>query len=217
MGMNMELGIQNLWLFIVAGLLLNITPGPDMLYIAGRTLAQGMRGGMAAILGINAGCLVHTFAAAIGLSALLTASAEAFFIVKWVGALYLFYVGVTLLREQAAQDNPDRVPPVSTLKSIFWQGFLTNVLNPKVALFYLALLPQFIAADAPNKPLVFMVLGLIFIVNSMVFVVVPFAWLVARAQRRVRASNRISLWLNRTCGALFVGLGIKLALTDRPA
>jgi threonine/homoserine/homoserine lactone efflux protein len=212
------LGIQNLWLFIVAGLLLNITPGPDMLYIAGRTLAQGMRGGMAAILGINAGCLVHTFAAAIGLSALLMASAEAFFIVKWVGALYLLYVGITLLREQASEEKTaDAVPPASTLKRIFWQGVLTNVLNPKVALFYLALLPQFIAADAPNKPLAFIVLGLIFIVNSMVLVVVPFAWLVARAQHQVRASNRISLWLNRTCGALFVGLGIKLALTDRPA
>ena len=213
------LGIQNLWLFIVAGLLLNLTPGPDMLYIAGRTLAQGLRGGIAAILGINAGCLVHTFAAAIGLSALLTASAEAFFVVKWIGALYLLYVGITLLREKdSATDEPGAAPlQPESLKRIFWQGFLTNVLNPKVALFFLALLPQFIAADAPSKPLAFIVLGLIFIANAMAFVVMPFAWLVARAQRRLNASNRISLWLNRSCGALFVGLGIKLALTDRPA
>lgn len=213
------LGIQNLWLFVVAGLLLNLTPGPDMLYIAGRTLAQGLRGGIAAMQGIYAGCLVHTFAAAIGLSALLTASAEAFFVVKWIGALYLLYVGVSLLREKAPDaDAPESAPlRTETLKRIFWQGFLTNVLNPKVALFFLALLPQFIAADAPNKPVAFIVLGLIFIFNSMVFVVGPFAWLVARAQRHLRASGRFTLWLNRSCGALFVGLGIKLALTDRPA
>lgn len=212
----MNLGIHDLWLFVMAGILLNITPGPDMLYIASRTLRQGLRGGVAAIAGISSGCLMHTFAAAVGLSALLTASAEAFMIVKWVGAAYLLYVGITLLREQPAAPGEAPLPDSATLRKIFWQGFLTNVLNPKVALFFLALLPQFISADAANKPLAFVVLGLIFIANATVVTVV-FAWMVARAQQRVRAGNRFTFWMNRGCGALFVALGIKLALTERSA
>lgn len=212
----MSLGIHDLWLFVIAGLLLNITPGPDMLYIAGRTLKQGLRGGVAAIAGISSGCLVHTFAAAVGLSALLTASAEAFMVVKWIGAAYLLYVGITLLREKPASEAETPLPDSATLRKIFWQGFLTNVLNPKVAIFFLALLPQFISADAANKPLAFVVLGLIFIANATV-VTIMFAWMVARAQQRVRAGSRFTLWMNRGCGALFVALGIKLALTERPA
>lgn len=210
------LGIHDFWLFVLAGLLLNLTPGPDMLYIAGRTLKQGFAGGLAAIAGISAGCLVHTFAAALGLSALLMASGEAFILVKWIGAAYLLYVGVTLLLEKPSSEKGDgQLPQASSPARIFWQGFLTNVLNPKVAVFFLALLPQFIAADAPSKPLAFVVLGLVFILNAS-FITVGFAWLVARAGRGLRHGQVVTLWLNRSCGALFVGLGIKLALTDRP-
>ncbi len=210
------LGIHDFWLFVVAGLLLNLTPGPDMLYIAGRTLKQGFAGGLAAIAGIYAGCLVHTLAAALGLSALLLASSEAFMLVKWVGAAYLLYVGITLLLEKPAAATDDAVLPAATSRArIFWQGFLTNVLNPKVAVFFLALLPQFISAEATSKPLAFIVLGLVFIFNSS-FITVSFAWLVARAGRGLRHGQVVTLWLNRSCGALFVGLGIKLALTDRP-
>ena len=134
-------GTHDLALFIVAGLLLNITPGPDMIYIASRTASQGLRAGVAAILGINAGCLVHTLAAAIGLSALLQTSAQAFTIIKLIGAVYLLYVGVTMLLERRS-DSTDHasdgaaVLPLADSKRIFWQGFLTNVLNPKVALFF---------------------------------------------------------------------------------
>lgn len=163
-------GIHDLPLFILAGLLLNITPGPDMLYIAGRTASQGFRSGLAAVMGINAGCLVHTFAAAIGLSAILTTSAEAFFVVKLVGAAYLVYVGISLLLQKqpdgAALDISSTLPSKTT-RQAFWQGFLTNVLNPKVALFFLAFLPQFISADSTTKPVALVVLGIIFIFNSL--------------------------------------------------
>jgi threonine/homoserine/homoserine lactone efflux protein len=209
-------GTHDLALFILAGLLLNITPGPDMIYIASRTASQGFRGGMAAILGINAGCLVHTFAAAIGLSALLMTSAKAFMIVKLIGAAYLFYVGVSMLLERTRNDDA-AVPgalPLTDSKRIFWQGFLTNVLNPKVALFFLAFLPQFIAADSTQKPFAFLFLGCLFIFNA-TFVVLAFAWMVSKARGRVSRSSRIAVWLNRGCGALFVGVGIKLALTER--
>jgi len=209
-------GIHDLPLFIVAGLLLNITPGPDMLYIAGRTASQGLRSGIAAVMGICSGCLVHTFAAAIGLSAILKTSAEAFFVVKLIGAAYLIYVGVSLLREKDAGSlQVNAALPKATVQRVFWQGFLTNVLNPKVALFFLAFLPQFIATDSGDKAIAFVVLGVIFIFNSL-FVTVGFAMLVARARERMRASSRLVLWLNRSCGALFLALGIKLAFTERP-
>jgi len=215
-------GIHDLPLFILAGLLLNITPGPDLLYIAGRTASQGFRRGLAAVMGINAGCLVHTFAAAIGLSAILTASAEAFFFVKLIGAAYLVYVGISLLLETKSDGTSLEISsslPSRTIRQVFWQGFLTNVLNPKVALFFLAFLPQFISADSPTKPAAFVLLGIIFIFNSL-FVTVTFAALVAQVQiqanARFKHSCRIVLWLNRCCGALFIAIGVKLALTEKP-
>ena len=215
-------GIHDLPLFILAGLLLNITPGPDMLYIAGRTASQGFRSGLAAVMGINAGCLVHTFAAAIGLSAILTASADAFFIVKLIGAAYLVYVGISLLLEKKSADATLKISsslPRKTLRQAFWQGFLTNLLNPKIALFFLAFLPQFISADSTTKPAAFVLLGIIFIFNSL-FITVGFALLVAqlqlKANARFRRSAGIALWLNRSCGALFIAIGVKLALTEKP-
>jgi threonine/homoserine/homoserine lactone efflux protein len=216
------LGIHDLALFITAGLLLNLTPGPDMVYIGSRTALGGFRAGLAAILGIASGCMVHSIAAAIGLSAILTTSAEAFFIVKLVGAAYLVYAGVQMLREPASRDN--RAPieegapaksPAPQLTRIFWQGFLTNVLNPKVAIFFLAFLPQFIDMHAASKAWALLVLGLIFVVNSM-FVTVSFAALVARARGKLSAHSSIALWLNRSCGALFLALGVKLAISERP-
>ena len=214
-------GIHDLPLFILAGLLLNITPGPDLLYIAGRTASQGFRSGLAAVMGINAGCLVHTFAAAIGLSAILTASVEAFFVVKLIGAAYLVYVGISLLLEKKADGTSLEISnsmPSKTIRQAFWQGFLTNVLNPKVALFFLAFLPQFISADSPTKPAAFILLGIIFIFNSL-FVTVTFAAVVAQVQiqanKRVKHASRIVLWLNRSCGALFIVIGVKLALTEK--
>lgn len=208
-------GIHDLPLFILAGLLLNITPGPDMLYIAGRTASQGFRSGLAAVMGINAGCLVHTLAGAIGFSAILMASAEAFLVVKLVGAAYLVYVGISLLLEkQKAATEISSTLPSKTIRQAFWQGFLTNVLNPKVALFFLAFLPQFILSDSSAKPAAFVVLGVIFIINSL-FVTIGFAAIVARARTRIQSSSRVALWLNRSCGALFIAIGVKLALTEK--
>ena len=147
------LGIQELWLFIISGLLLNLTPGPDTAYIVGRSVQSGWRGGAAAALGISTGCLVHVFAAAIGLSALLAASSAAFTVVKWAGAGYLCFIGVKMLLSRPRRPATDAAPAGGAipLRQIFWQGALTNALNPKVALFFLAFLPQFVAADAPHK------------------------------------------------------------------
>src|SRR3954469_3065347 len=199
-------GIHDLLLFLVSGLLLNITPGPDTAYIVGRSAQMGWRGGAAAGVGISAGCLVHVLASAVGLSALLTASATAFAAVKWAGAAYLVYLGITQLlarRQQTATTNVAAGAQMVTLRQVFWQGALTTVLNPKVAMFFLAFLPQFVAADAPHKPLAFLLLGTIFIVNGTLWCL-GVAVVAARAARRVRGSSVTLLWLNRTIGGLFI-------------
>ena len=165
-------GIHEFWLFILSGLLLNITPGPDTAYIIGRSVQMGWRGGAAAALGICTGCLVHVFAAALGLSALLAASSVAFTVVKWAGAAYLCFIGIQLLLSRpGAMPSADAAPASDeiSLRQVFWQGALTNVLNPKVALFFLAFLPQFVAADSPHKAAAFVLLGLIFIFNGMLW------------------------------------------------
>lgn len=208
-------GIHDLPLFIGAGLLLNLTPGVDLALIATRATAQGFRAGAAAAFGVGAGCMLHTLAAASGLSALLAASATTFALLRWAGAAYLVWLGVGLLRTRAAPGaavplNAAAAPPVSARRA-FAQGFLTNALNPKVALFFLAFVPQFIAVDAPNKALAFVVLGLLFNVNA-TLVNVGLAWALAGLRQRVGAPGWIRLWLERGVGALFVALGLKLAL-----
>lgn len=208
------LGIQEFWLFIISGLLLNITPGPDTAYIVGRSVQMGWRGGAAAALGICTGCLVHVFAAAIGLSALLAASSVAFTVVKWAGAAYLCFIGVQLLLSRPGamvSTGAAATHDVISLRQVFWQGALTNVLNPKVALFFLAFLPQFVAADSPHKPAAFVLLGLIFIFNSTLWClgVAAFA---ARAARSIRQSSRALLWINRALGGMFIYLGVRVAM-----
>lgn len=211
-------GTRDLALFIVSGLLLNIAPGPDSLLIMTRSATQGWRAGSAAALGIGAGIFVHIVAAALGLSALLATSATAFAVLKYLGAAYLFYMGLALIRGKqrsaAAVDAPQISLPQLSYRRIFAQGFLTNALNPKIAVFFLAFVPQFIAPEAPNKALAFIVLGGIFNFNGMLwchFLAVSSAF----ASRRLQASRSLVLWLNRLIGDVFVALSIKLALTQR--
>ena len=207
------LGIHELWLFIISGLLLNVTPGPDTAYIVGRSVQLGWRGGAAAALGVSTGCLVHVFAAAIGLSALLAASSAAFMFVKWAGAAYLCVIGVRMVlsRPHAPVQDTAIGNGAMSLRHVFLQGALTNVLNPKVALFFLAFLPQFVAADSPHKAAAFLLLGLIFIFNGTLWClgVAAFA---ARAAGRVRQSGRALLLINRALGGLFVYLGVRVAM-----
>lgn len=208
--------LPQLLLFIAAGWLLNLTPGPDVLYIVTNALRSGVRAGIVAALGIVSGCFVHVFAAAIGLSALLATSATAFTVLKWIGAAYLLWMGVRLLFSKATPLDLRAGQVEPDLRRVFYRGFLTNVLNPKVALFFLAFVPQFIAPDAPNKALAFLWLGLIFNINSLP-INFGYAWLAAWAARRVHAVQRAMHWMDRTAGLLFIGFGLKLALTDNPA
>lgn len=207
------LGTHNLPLFIASGLLLNLTPGADSLYVATRSIAHGFRAGAIAALGIGLGCCVHILAAAAGLSAILATSATAFTIVKLAGAAYLVWIGLALMRSAPAPTQEQSAPAAASARAIFSQGFLTDVLNPKVALFFLAFVPQFIAPLAGNKPLAFLFLGGIFAVNGTLWCV-ALAWLSARA-RQFKPGREAIAWLCRGVGTLFVLLGLRLALAAR--
>jgi len=208
-------GIHDLPLFIVSGLLLNMLPGPDSLLVVSRSAAQGWRAGSVASLGVGAGILVHVLAAALGLSAVLATSATAFALVKYAGAAYLLYVGIGLLLSKApARGGPPVALPALPYRRIFLQGFLTNALNPKVALFFLAFVPQFIAPDSTDKALAFVLLGGLFNLDAMLWCHL-LVFVAAHAGQRVRATATQALWLNRLVGGFFVGLGLKLALSPR--
>ena len=211
---------QHLLLFIAAGWLLNLTPGPDVLYIVTNALRSGAKAGVVAGLGITAGCFVHVFAAALGVSALMAASATAFTVLKWLGAAYLLWLGIKLLLAKAPQDGADLQAlassrPAAPLRKVFAGGFWTNVLNPKVAIFFLAFVPQFIAPDADHKALAFVLLGVIFNLNS---VPVNSGWALAAAwMARRNAVQRGMHVLDKAAGVMFIAFGLKLALTDNPS
>jgi threonine/homoserine/homoserine lactone efflux protein len=206
------LGIHDLWLFIVSGLVLNVTPGPDTAYVVGRSAQFGWRGGAAATLGVSTGCLVHVFACAIGLAALLAASATAFAFIRWAGAAYLCFIGIRmLLARTPLAGKPARHDSAMPLSKVFWQGALTNVLNPKVALFFLAFLPQFVVADAPRQAQAFLLLGTIFIFNGTLWCL-GVAALSARTATRFRQSGEAMRWINRALGGMFVCLGVRMAM-----
>ncbi|CAM8636326.1 RhtB Putative threonine efflux protein [Comamonadaceae bacterium] len=215
-----ELGIEYLGLFVLSGWLLNLTPGPDVLYIVSNALRSGVRAGIVAAFGITAGCFVHIFAAGLGVSALLATSAMAFTVLKWVGAAYLVFMGIRMLRSKAQPAivlEAARADSTSAggLKSIFFRGFLTNALNPKVALFFLAFVPQFIAPGASHPTLAFLALGVLFNVNA-IPINIGYAVLAGWAAQRTALVQQGMHWLDRVAGALFVGFGIKLARTAAP-
>jgi threonine/homoserine/homoserine lactone efflux protein len=195
---------------------LNISPGPDTAYIVGRSVQLGWKGGATAALGIGAGGLVHVISAAAGISALIVASATAFTIVKLLGALYLVYLGAKMLLAQRNNEGTglDFHPGPPSLSMVFRQGFVTNVLNPKVALFFLAFLPQFVDADAPSEVLAFLFLGVLFDFNSTLWNLFV-AWLSARAGTAVSERSDLRLWIDRALGSLFIYIGIRIATAER--
>jgi RhtB (resistance to homoserine/threonine) family protein len=207
------LGTQHLPLFIVSGLLLAITPGQDSLYIIGRSVSQGRRAGLLSVLGIVTGCAVHAVAAAFGLSAILSTSAHAFIAVKLAGAAYLCYRGVQMLIERGDYDHPTEQFARESGLAIFRAGLLTNVLNPKVALFFLAFLPQFVSPDAPSRVVALLFLGAVFIFTGTLWCML-LVWSASAMSRRLRTRSTSGVWLKRATGALFVGLGLRLAVSD---
>jgi threonine/homoserine/homoserine lactone efflux protein len=185
-----------------------------MLFVVGTGAARGRRAGVLAALGVGLGCGVHIALAALGLSALLATSALAFAVVKWAGAAYLVWIGISMLRQRPGEGAAVAAPRG---RSVFWQGALTNALNPKVALFFLAFLPQFVDAGAPERATAFVALGVLFTLSGTAVNVIAAlaAGTLARRLAGGAAGGRIGPWLQRLAGALFVGLGLRLAFSGR--
>ena len=205
------------WLiFFSAAIAINISPGPDMIYIVSRTIAQGRKIGFASSLGVCTGALVHIFAAALGLSAILATSVFAFSVVKHVGAAYLVYLGIKALRSKGMTFDV----PVGNLSSTPWkayrQGALVDILNPKVAIFFMAFLPQFVRPEFGHTSVQIIGLGILVILTA---IVVEFSIVLTAAQTTsfFRKNRRFSVWLDRVLGSVLIGLAIRLALTKNHA
>ncbi len=198
--------------FLVAALALNIAPGPDMLYVIGRSVGQGRKAGIVSSLGVFVGCWAHILAAAFGIAALLRSSSVAFNVVRYAGAAYLIYLGIRMLVQKT--DLTSQQLKTESLASIFRQGAITNVLNPKVAIFFLAFLPQFINARRGSVVLQIIVLGLIFNVGG-TLVNLAVAYAGGTLGELLRRNQAIARLQRRFTGLIFVGLGLRLAWQKR--
>ena len=208
------MAIEHFWVFALAALLLNLTPGNDMLYVAARSTSQGIKAGIISSLGIMAGCMVHILTAVIGLSAIIAQSALAFNIIKYVGAAYLVYLGIrSIISRKKTFDVKNKMQQQSYTR-IFWQGVLTNVLNPKVALFFLAFLPQFINVESKHTALQILFLGTWFNVGG-TLVNIMVAILFGKIGTWLSQSPRFIQWQERITGAMLIALGIKVALSKK--
>jgi threonine/homoserine/homoserine lactone efflux protein len=199
-------------LFAGASVVLVMVPGPDMIYMLSRCIAQGRKAGLMAAIGLNLGGYAHLTAATLGLSAVLAASVVWFTVIKWAGASYLIYLGITTLRSKTIPitlDTQNVAGPDS--KTILWQAFLSDVLNPKVAMFFLALLPQFVDTEASHTTLQILLLGvtvnMIALAGNIVLVTLS-----ASLTASLRRNASISAWLQKALGATFVALGLRLAV-----
>jgi len=200
--------------FFVAAVLLNLSPGPDIAFILAQTARNGQRSGFAAMFGIWSGAFLHVLLAAIGLSAILATSATAFTFVKWIGAAYLIWLGIQAFRSDGASYSSDtEVNQLSNIK-IFQQGVLVAALNPKVAIFFLAFLPQFVVVGAgPASAQLFLHGSLIIVVAA--FIEPPLVILGAKLTRYLSQNSQVAAWMDRGLGTLFIGLGVRLALSER--
>lgn len=205
--------IHNFLVFALASLMLNITPGNDMLYVASRSAGQGSKAGVISALGISTGCLVHLAAAVVGLSAIIAQSAMAFNIVKYVGAGYLIYLGVKALLTKTNALKVKQSDEITTYKKLFFQGVITNILNPKVALFFLAFLPQFIDLSQPKPEFQILLLGSWFNFSGTVVNVIV-ALLFGKLGSLLNNSSFIK-WQEKITGTILIALGIKVALSSR--
>ncbi len=205
-------GIVSLTAFVAAALVVLLIPGPGVLYIVARSLSQGQRAGLVSVLGLSAGALVHVAAATVGLSAILLASATAFGVVKILGAAYLIYLGVRTLLARPPAAAADTVAPRS-LRRLFSDGVVVSVLNPKIAVFFLAFLPQFVEPDRGPIAQQVLFLGLLYVVLALI-TDSAYALLAGRLRRWFGRQAKSSL-PRYASGAVYIGLGVSTALIDR--
>lgn len=201
-------GIVNFQGFLIAALLLNLTPGADTIYILTKSAAGGRKQGMASALGISGGIFFHTILAALGLSAILATSAAAFTVMKTLGAVYLLYMGLRTLRKKESMFSAEKQSEATAFKT-FRQGVITNVLNPKVALFFLAFLPQYVSQGDVGNPVPFLILGSTFVITSTLWTLL-IAYFSAFFAGFLNKNEQISRWTNRVTGCIYIGLGLNV-------
>lgn len=208
-------GIINFEAFILAGIILNLTPGADTMYILGRSISQGKKAGILSALGIATGGLVHCLFAVLGLSIILAKSVLAFEIVKYVGAAYLIFLGIKMLISKSnGEFDLKKENEYVNYRKIYVSGIFTNILNPKVALFFLAFLPQFINPEYTQNFIPFLILGLTFVFTGTIWCL-SLATFSSKLSDRIRQHYKIKKWLDKITGGMFIALGIKLALTKK--
>ena len=204
---------QNLYLFFIASLLLNLTPGNDMIYVASRSISQGSKSGIVSALGVFIGCFVHIIAAVFGLSIIIMKSVFLFQMIKFIGAGYLIYLGIkALVSKSNLNPEVERLPAVSKWQ-LFKQGIITNVLNPKVALFFLSFLPQFIHIGTPLYKLQLFSLGLWFDLQGTLILIIV-ALLIGRTRNFIKNNQKFWKVQEKITGVILIGLGIKVALSS---
>ena len=200
-------------LFVAVSWALIISPGPDMIYVITRGMTHGRRAGMLSAIGVVCGILVHTTAAAFGLTLLLQTSAFAFLFVKVMGAAYLLYLGINAWRDKSAF-RLQTSPPVMKPSALFWQGVLSNVLNPKIAIFFLAFLPQFVDRCSSHVALQMVILGITFACFGLCFLLVV-GFSSGTIGRWLTARPHYAQFFQRLAGGILIGLGIRLALAEK--
>jgi len=206
--------IDNFYLFLTVSLLINLSPGPDMIYTAARSLSQGIKAGIFSALGIFVGCLFHTAAAVFGLSKIIEESVLLFSIIKYAGAAYLIYLGIrSILGGKKTKKEIDSLP-ILTSRKIFFQGMLTNILNPKVAIFFLSFLPQFINPESTYLKEQIAFLGLWFDVQGAAALMVV-ACAVGAFKNILQKNTTFWNWQEKITGLILLGLGVKMFFTKK--
>ena len=208
------ISVNDFLIFAFASLMLNITPGNDMLYVSTRSTSQGIKAGVVSALGIAGGCIVHLLAAVVGLSAIIANSAIAFDVIKYAGAAYLIYLGIKSFLSKQNKFSINGKVEKKSLSKLFWQGAFTNVLNPKVAVFFLAFLPQFIHPEKGNTAMQILLLGLWFNFSGTVVNIIV-AMLFGKLGNWLSDKQAFIKWQNKVTGLLLIGLGIKVALSSK--
>lgn len=206
-------GIINFEAFLLAGFLLNIIPGADTMYVVGRSVSQGRRAGLYSVLGITTALVVHTLLVAFGLSLILTKSIIVFNIIKIIGVIYLVYLGIRMILDKSTARFEQENGVQLNVRKIYVQGFLTNITNPKVALFFIAFLPQFIDTSH-SGPMPFIMLGLVFTCMGTLwcFFISNIATFFTQ---KLRGNPRATLILNKVTGVVFIAMGLKLLQTKQ--
>ncbi len=205
---------QNLYLFFIASLLLNLTPGNDMLYVASRSVSQGVKGGIVSALGVFVGCFVHILAAVLGLSIIISKSAYLFQVIKFAGAGYLIYIGIRSLLAKPPTALAEDVPVKTDYLKLFKQGAITNALNPKVAIFFLSFLPQFVDVSSPYVKVQLFTLGVWFAVQGTTVLIIV-ACIFGKTKDFFKKNPKAVRIQEKITGLVLIGLGIKIAVSTR--